>query len=152
MYFYFNNNSSESFKVILSDFPELPFVQEEIKTVEVGGKDGTLTKRTGRYKDLTISLECELLDIENYNEAIRNINNWLSEIEDNRLFFLDNPSKCYKVKKVTTGNIKNELNIKVGELETNCYILTNGNIWQSCIAICYIILFQCTLKIYLQIT
>ena len=34
MYFYFNNNSSESFKVILSDFPELPFVQEEIKSVE----------------------------------------------------------------------------------------------------------------------
>ena len=74
MYFYFNNNSSESFKVILSDFPELPFVQEEIKTVEVGGRDGTLTKRTGKYKDLLISLECELLDIENYNEAIRNIN------------------------------------------------------------------------------
>ena len=122
MYFYFNNNSSESFKVILSDFPELPFVQEEIKSVEVGGKDGTLTKRTGKYKDLLISLECELLDIENYNEAIRNINNWLSEIEDNRLFFLDNPSKCYKVKKVTTGNIKNELNIYgTFTIEFTCY-------------------------------
>ena len=122
MYFYFNNNSSESFKVILSDFPELPFVQEEIKSVEVGGKDGTLTKRTGKYKDLLISLECELLDIENYNEAIRNINNWLSEIEDNRLFFLDNPSKCYKVKKVTTGNIKNELNIYGAfTIEFTCY-------------------------------
>lgn len=122
MYFYFNNNSSESFKVILSDFLELPFVQEEIKSVEVGGKDGTLTKRTGKYKDLLISLECELLDIENYNEAIRNINNWLSEIEDNRLFFLDNPSKCYKVKKVTTGNIKNELNIYGAfTIEFTCY-------------------------------
>lgn len=122
MYFYFNNNSSESFKVILSDFPELPFVQEEIKSLEVGGKDGTLTKRTGKYKDLLISLECELLDIENYNEAIRNINNWLSEIEDNRLFFLDNPSKCYKVKKVTTGNIKNELNIYGAfTIEFTCY-------------------------------
>lgn len=122
MYFYFNNNSSESFKVILSDFPELPFVQEEIKSVEVGGKDGTLTKRTGKYKDLLISLECELLDIENYNEAIRNINNWLNDIEDNRLFFLDNPSKCYKVKKVTTGNIKNELNIYgTFTIECTCY-------------------------------
>lgn len=122
MYFYFNNNSSESFKVILSDFPELPFVQEEIKSVEVGGKDGTLTKRTGKYKDLLISLECELLDIENYNEAIRNINNWFSEIEDNRLFFLDNPSKCYKVKKVTTGDIKNELNIYGAfTIEFTCY-------------------------------
>ena len=122
MYFYFNNNSSESFKVILSDFPELPFVQEEIKSVEVGGKDGTLTKRTGKYKDLAISLECELLDIENYNEAIRNINNWLNDIEDNRLFFLNNPSKCYKVKKVTTGNIKNELNIYGAfTIEFTCY-------------------------------
>ena len=122
MYFYFNNNSSESFKVILSDFPELPFVQEEIKSVEVGGKDGTLTKRTGKYKDLLISLECELLDIENYNEAIRNINNWLNDIEDNRLFFLNNPSKCYKVKKVTTGNIKNELNIYGAfTIEFTCY-------------------------------
>ena len=122
MYFYFNNNSSESFKVILSDFPELPFVQEEIKSVEVGGKDGTLTKRTVKYKDLLISLECELLDIDNYNEAIRNINNWLNDIEDNRLFFLDNPSKCYKVKKVTTGNIKNELNIYgTFTIEFTCY-------------------------------
>ena len=122
MYFYFNNNSSESFKVILSDFPELPFVQEEIKSVEVGGKDGTLTKRTGNYKDLLISLECELLDIDNYNEAIRNINNWLNDIEDNRLFFLNNPSKCYKVKKVTTGNIKNELNIYGAfTIEFTCY-------------------------------
>ena len=122
MYFYFNNNSSESFKVILSDFPELPFVQEEIKSVEVGGKDGTLTKRTGKYKDLLISLECELLDIDNYNEAIRNINNWLNDIEDNRLFFLNNPSKCYKVKKVTTGNIKNELNIYGAfTIEFTCY-------------------------------
>ena len=122
MYFYFNNNSSESFKVILSDFPELPFVQEEIKSVEVGGKDGTLTKRTGKYNDLLISLECELLYIDNYNEAIRNINNWLNDIEDNRLFFLNNPSKCYKVKKVTTGNIKNELNIYGAfTIEFTCY-------------------------------
>jgi predicted phage tail component-like protein len=122
MYFYFNNNSSESFKVILSDFPQLPFVQEEIKLVEVGGKDGTLTKRTGKYKDLVISLECELLDIENYNEAIRNINNWINDIEDNRLFFIDNPSRCYKVKKVTAGNIKNELNIYgTFTIEFTCY-------------------------------
>lgn len=122
MYFYFNNNSSESFGVILSDFPELPFVQEEIKSVEVGGKDGTLTKRTGKYKDLTLSLECELLDIENYNEAIRNINNWLNYIEDNRLFFMDNPSKCYKVKRVTVGSIKNELNIYGAfTIEFTCY-------------------------------
>ena len=64
-----------------------------------------------KYAEKEISLECELLDIENYNEAIRNINNWLNDIEDNRLFFLNNPSKCYKVKKVTTGNIKNELHI-----------------------------------------
>ncbi|MBP3931790.1 MAG: phage tail family protein [Peptostreptococcaceae bacterium] len=111
MYFYFNNNISDDLNIVLSDFPVLPFVQEEIKQVEVGGVFGTLTKRTGKYKDLSIAVECALLDMENYHEAIRKINNWCYEIEDNRLFFSDNAEKCYKVKKVTIGDIKNELTL-----------------------------------------
>ena len=109
MYFYFNNNSSESFKVILSDFPELPFVQEEIKTVEVGGRDGTLTKRTGKYKDLLISLECELLDIgERYiAKTIHPTSKracWIFLYTDTLKKYLDNrPKQNRKVK----PNVKN---------------------------------------------
>ena len=109
MYFYFNNNISDDLGIVLSEIPVLPFVSEEIKQVEVGGMFGTLTKRTGKYKDLLITLECSLLDIENYYEVIRNVNNWVNFIEDNKLILSDNLDKCYKVKKVVLGDIKNEL-------------------------------------------
>lgn len=109
MYFYFNNNISDDLDIVLSKIPVLPFVSEEIKQVEVGGMFGTLTKRTGKYKDLLITLECSLLDIDNYYEVIRNVNNWVNSIEDNKLILSDNLNKCYKVKKVVLGDIKNEL-------------------------------------------
>ena len=109
MYFYFNNNISDDLGIVLSEIPVLPFVSEEIKQVEVGGMFGTLTKRTGKYKDLLITLECSLLDIDNYYEVIRNVNNWVNSIEDNKLILSDNLNKCYKVKKVIIGDIKNEL-------------------------------------------
>ena len=147
MYFYFNNNISDDLGIVLSEIPVLPFVSEEIKQVEVGGMFGTLTKRTGKYKDLLITLECSLLDIDNYYEAIRKINNWCNIIEDNRLFFSDNAEKCYKVKKVIIGDIKNELTMygsftieflcypfifnsleSAIEITNNCEYLYNGDI------------------------
>lgn len=104
-----NKNALESFSIWIAKEYTLPFVQEDIQNKILDGRSGSLTKKLGTYKDISIKLELKLVDCENYRATIRKINKWLTEIEDNKLVFSSYKSKYLKVKKVTIGNIEKDI-------------------------------------------
>lgn len=104
-----NKNAYESFSIWIAKEYTLPFVQEDIENKVIDGRSGSLTKKLGTYKDISIKLELKLVDCENYRATIRKINKWLTEIEDNKLMFSSYKSKYLKVKKVTIENIEKDI-------------------------------------------
>ena len=105
---YFNNKSAfDDFDLVVVNAIEYPFVQEIIEKVDIeGNKNGYLTVKTGQYKEMRISVTFRLIKMDNYKNRMREINLWLNDIEDNRLFFDDYREKYYKVKVCNISPIK----------------------------------------------
>ena len=66
--FVFNNkNSFEDMDCIVVGQLTLPIVREEIELIEIEGrKGGSLTEKTGNYKDLIIPMKLKLVNMEDY--------------------------------------------------------------------------------------
>lgn len=105
---YFNNKSAfDDFDLVIVNAIEYPFVQEIIEKIDIeGNKNGYLTVKTGQYKEMRISVTFRLIKMDNYKNRMREINLWLNDIEDNRLFFDDYREKYYKVKVCNISPIK----------------------------------------------
>lgn len=105
--FIFNNRDCyEDMKCIVIGQITLPTVSEDIELIEVEGRrSGSLKIRTNNFKDLKFSLKLRLINMEDYKIKIRELTEWFENIKDERLFFLDNPLKCYKVKYVRFSDI-----------------------------------------------
>lgn len=106
----FNFNRKNSFydmKLGIVGSVTLPIIKETTEIIEVENRStGSLTIKTGHYKDVEISLKLKLLDTTNYKDKIRQLNEYFEEIKDNRLWFYDYPQKCYRVKYVEFENIE----------------------------------------------
>lgn len=99
--FVFNNkNSFDDMSCVVVGQVSYPVVAEQVETINVEGRSGSLTKKTGVYNDLTLSLKMRLVVIRDIQAQMSKINEWLTEFENNKLFFIGNESKCYKVKTV----------------------------------------------------
>ena len=86
-------------KCIIKGQVTYPYVQEEYEFVEVyGRKNGSLTKKTKNYKDLTMKLNMRLVDMTDIETRMEMLFEWFTEIQNNRLYFEHNPSVCYIVK------------------------------------------------------
>lgn len=112
--FYFNNRYCfTDMNVLVSKSIEFPLSNEEVEEIPVEGKSGNLTRKKGTFKDKIIPLEISILAT---NEGIwglaENVEEWLTNIEDNRLIFSDRKDKAYRVKRVELGNILNELTVQ----------------------------------------
>lgn len=106
--FYFNKKYSDNLDVYLSKYPTVEPLQLRNRVENIKGIDGSLYIKEENYKDRSIKLECIIrnnLDIDSKLDAILE---WLTEIEDNRLF-LDNSNKFYVVKDLIIGNITKDL-------------------------------------------
>lgn len=93
--------------ILLGDY-EIPVSVEDIENINVDNRrKGTLTIKTGNYKDLELNLTFRLIDYKNAEEKIKNIINWISNIRDNKLYFSNRKDKCYLVKNAIISNFKN---------------------------------------------
>lgn len=85
-------------------------VEEVEEEILEGSVIGSLTRRTGTYNDITIKVNLQLNDINNFDEEykikIQEITEWLFDITDNKLIFDDNLEKCYIVKRVELDNFE----------------------------------------------
>lgn len=96
--FFFNGKYSiQDMKCFVYGAINIPSVSEEIISENVPGRpQGSLTVKTGKYKDITfkVVLQVNTDDLEVLHDVVK----WLSEINDNRLLVNAPGPKCYKVK------------------------------------------------------
>lgn len=120
---YFNKKDIyEDFKILLKEEIHIPPNTEEKETKEIKGRNGSLTKRLGSYKDINVQLTFvipaqDVLDISN---VIDGVVDWLDidNIEDNRLIFASNPYRYYRVKSVDYGDIEKQATL-CGDFKVN---------------------------------
>lgn len=109
---YFNKkNSYLDFNLVLDRPPVIPTSNEEVEFIPRSGVSGTLTIKTGVYKDKVIPIYFKFHPDTNKKEIWRKIDNieqWLKEVNDNRFWFSFKDDKCYRVKVVQWGDILKE--------------------------------------------
>ncbi len=133
--FWFNGRNSFSFGIGIIDKVDYPVIQEEIELIPVEGRrKGSLTRKTGNYKDIQFDLNLKIFDIKRYKDRQREVNLWLNNIKDNRLFFDDYREKCYKVKNVICDKISDEKHANaVLETTFNCepFLYKTEEYWET---------------------
>lgn len=111
----FNGVKSSYYGLLVSSYPTIPCLNEEVEEVEVEGRNGSLIIKKGTYRNREISIRFKMLDSEFFWSRFKKAEVWLSEINDNRLLY-DRKDKCYIVKRVIFGDISKELKL-YGEFE-----------------------------------
>lgn len=98
--FYFNGlENIRDMGVYVVNRIEYPNVDEIAEQEEVeGSPTGSLTIKTGNYKDSVFGLKLRIIDRDNVEERFKEVKRWLKRITDNRLTF--DYEKCYKVKNI----------------------------------------------------
>lgn len=78
--------------------PSVSVPQKNIDEIEVAGRDGTLIRDHGTYKNIEIKVSYNFVDRTDFNNKCRIIKKWINKIEDNKLQFSDDLGFFYKVK------------------------------------------------------
>lgn len=109
--FTFNNKHNfDDMDCIIVNPIKIPVAKENIEHETVEGRKGTLTIKTGTYRDITIVIDLQLNYINeyetDYKEKIQAVSEWLCDIENNKLIFDDNTEKYYSVKSVEVGEFE----------------------------------------------
>ena len=102
---------------------QYPVVKEIIENIQVEGNiHGNLTEKTGSYGDLIQEVNVRMFGLDNYRMRIAFIEDWLSNIEDKRLFFKENLGRCLYVKNayISSNYNKNGNNCVEFSLKFEC--------------------------------
>jgi predicted phage tail component-like protein len=95
---YFNNlNSYNDLGLYIESRPNLPIAEEQINSISIEGRNGTLTEKYGTYNDIEINIKFVLINDTNYCDQVRNIKAWLQNIQDNKLVLSDDTNYFYLV-------------------------------------------------------
>lgn len=97
--------------------PFFPALKKRYKEYYIDGKDGADYKFTG-YENRTLNIEYNFIDRKNINETVRRIRRWLGNVKDNKLWFADDPSFFYIVKRVELEDIERK-NKKIGKFKVS---------------------------------
>ncbi|MDU7364297.1 phage tail domain-containing protein [Clostridium sp.] len=112
---FFNGNKSSYYGLLVSEYPTIPCINEEVEEVNIEGRNGSLLIKKGTYKNRELSIKFKMLDSEYFWSRFNKAEAWLSNITDNRLMY-DRKDKCFIVKRVVFGDISKELRL-YGEFE-----------------------------------
>lgn len=103
----FNNRSSLfNYGLKMEDYPVIPSLNEEYDTTKVDGRDGELHINNGTYPNRSIPIKFDILG-DDYDYNFDLVDDWLSNIKDNRLF-IGRLDRCFKVIKVIKGDTQKE--------------------------------------------
>lgn len=95
---FFNDSSILDLGIYAVKRPNIPIAERNIEEKELKGRDGSLTTDYKTYKNISIDIEFNFIEVKYYYEKVRIINKWLNNIIDNKIRFTDNPEYFYKVK------------------------------------------------------
>lgn len=102
----FNGCSSLDMNLRLTEYPVIPQLNEEYEEVKIDGRSGTLYINKGTYENRVITCNFTLTS-NNYNLDFDKVDEWLTDIEDNR-FFIDRTDRCFRVVKVLKNDTQKE--------------------------------------------
>lgn len=108
----FNNKYSfDDFGLLMVESPTISNSYENVESINVPGRSGSLIKRLGTFNNRIINIKFKLIDMDQsmFDESLINIINWLNNIKDNKLIINDS-MYSYKVKYVEIGDIQRQLN------------------------------------------
>ena len=103
---YFNRKDCyEDLNILLKEPIYLPPNNEEIETISIEGRNGSLTRKKGTFPDRSLDITFVLphLNKNEMYEKIEEILDWLENIEDNKLIIRED--RYYIVKSVSYGDI-----------------------------------------------
>lgn len=106
---YFNNkNCYEDLDILLKEEVYLSPNAEEIETINIEARNGSLTRKKGTFPDRSLDVTFVLphLNKDEMYYKLEEIVDWLEDIEDNR--FMINDHRYYKVKHVSYGDITSQ--------------------------------------------
>lgn len=114
----FNNTDAlRELGVVVQDFPSIPVAEEEYETYD--SKNGAIILNKGSYKDITITFNLCLIHFkDNFWYKMDLIEDWLNNIQDNRLFY-NRLDRHWVVKKVIKNNIKRNAFYGEGEFQVS---------------------------------
>lgn len=116
---YFNGKLSYTHMHALIEDYKLPFTSEETEEVSIDGRNGKKIKKLGTYPNKEVELTFNVL-YEDYYYTLEKLDEWLSNIKDNRLMFT-NRNKCYLVENVTYKEIENPYGYITLSVVFTCY-------------------------------
>ena len=114
---FFNGYYSSYWGLGVAEYPNIQRLNEVVEDIDLEGRNGSLTIKSGTYKDRTISITFRLLDSDRFWIMVDDFEDWLLNVNDNRLFY-DRQDRCFIVKRVVFGDITKEIR-KYGELQVD---------------------------------
>lgn len=105
---YFNNAYCSDLGLLVKEYISIPTTEEQYEQVDIIGRNGSIYKSKGLYKDKQFDVTFTLRDSrKDFWNKIDRIKDWLYSISDNR-FIYDREDRCLLVKKVIAGDIVRE--------------------------------------------
>lgn len=103
----YNNKSNEDLDIEVVKRPTIPFPTRNFKEISIDGHDGKYYIDEETYDDMTISIEFNFTenDLDNIKPRVRNIKNWIENMQDNKLILSDDPSTFYEVCKAELSEV-----------------------------------------------
>lgn len=103
----YNNKSNEELDIEVVKRPTVPVPTRNFKEIYIEGHDGNYYIDEETYNDMIISIEFNFVenDLDNIRTRVRNIKNWIEDMQDNKLILSDDPSVFYKVCKAELSEI-----------------------------------------------
>ena len=114
--FYFNCYYTKDLGLILSEYPNITALMENIKETEIEGRDGILIEKLGTFQNRKISCTFKIIDDQEYNKKLAIIKSWIRNIKENKLYI--NNDKYFLVENVEADEIRRELG-KEAEITIN---------------------------------
>ena len=94
-------------KIYVIKRPSIPMAERNIEFKDIPGRNGSLTRDLGTYKDLEFSVEFNFLEDNSaeWMKHYREIKNWVSTFGGKKLKLSDDPNFFYKIKtaKISTS-------------------------------------------------
>lgn len=113
----YNNKTNYDLGILVANRPDIPSPEKKLEKISLDGRDGDLYIDFNVYSDIVIAIEFNFLNDNNF-EVMRNVRKWLLGSINKKLYFTDDTTFFYKVKKVSIDD-NNRLLESIGNFTAN---------------------------------
>ena len=99
---YYNGVRASHIGIHAARRPNIPMAEAEVETYSIPGRDGILTRLTGAYREISLTIEFSFMSKQRqyWSRISRSAHKWLTSRGDQKLFLMDDGKHYYRVKYV----------------------------------------------------